>query len=235
MIRVDLHSHSSYSADGWSSPLEVVERALAAGLDRIAITDHGEIDGALEARDRFPDQVIVGEEVYCDDGSHLIGLFLEEWIPGGLSIREAAQNIRHQGGVVYAPHPYAYLRNADRHAEPLISVADVVEVFNSRAFLQRWNCAADDAARDRGLPRAAGSDAHFPWELGRAYTEMPAFGSAKEFREALRSAKPVGIRLGSPFLHVVTKALEVSSPVRRRDGRGTRRSDGRRNDGGAST
>ncbi len=215
MIRVDLHLHSSYSHDGWATPCEVAERAIAVGLDKIAITDHDEIAGALEARSRYPDRVIVGEEINCACGTHLIGLFLSERIAPGLSVEETAERIRDQGGVVYAPHPFAYARRPAWHAEQALAVADVVEVFNSRAFFPPWNRKASAAASQRILPHLASSDAHFPWELGRAYTELPSFSYAKGFLDSAPYAQSIGLHTGTPFVHV---ASVVVAQVRRLTG-----------------
>src|SRR5690606_18231825 len=109
-LRIDLHAHTRFSPDATMSPRELVDRALDAGLDRIAVTDHGEIEGALEARAYAPAHVIVGEEIRCEGRTELIGLFLTERIPQGLPIEETVERIRAQGGLVYAPHPYAYAR-----------------------------------------------------------------------------------------------------------------------------
>lgn len=48
---IDLHIHSSAS-DGEYSPRDVVERAAAAGLETIALTDHDTIEGCDEAAAR---------------------------------------------------------------------------------------------------------------------------------------------------------------------------------------
>jgi predicted metal-dependent phosphoesterase TrpH len=47
-VRIDLHSHSNVS-DGTTSPSEVVERAVALGLDVLALTDHDTDAGWVEA------------------------------------------------------------------------------------------------------------------------------------------------------------------------------------------
>jgi hypothetical protein len=185
-----------------------VERAREAGLDRIAVTDHGTIEGALVARDAAPELVIVGEEIRCRCRTELIGLFLRERVPQRLSLEETVERIRDQGGLVYAPHPYAYARQALRRAHRALGVADVVEAVNARAFLPLWNQAAMQAARRRGLPAAAGSDAHFPFEIGRAFAHMPAFRTAEEFRRALPAARPMRTRATSPFLHVASLGLK---------------------------
>ena len=207
--RVDLHSHTRASLDALTPPAVLAARAEAAGLHRIAVTDHGEIRGALEARAAGGERVIVGQEVRCRCGTELIGLFLSERVPMGLEPREAAARIRGQGGVVYAPHPFAYATRAAWRARRALEVADVVEAFNARAFLPAWNRAAARVAAERGLAVAAGSDAHFPWEIGRAWTEMPPFSDAAGFLEAARHAVPVGPRLTTPLVHVAGVTLHA--------------------------
>lgn len=214
MFQVDLHSHTRFSPDANTDPRALVERAREVGLDRIAITDHGTIEGALVARDADPELVIVGEEIRCRCRTELIGLFLRERVPQRLSLEETVERIRDQGGVVYAPHPYAYARQALRRARRALDVADAVEAVNARAFLRVWNRAAMRAAERRSLPAAAGSDAHFAFEIGRAYAAMPAFRTPAEFRAALDGARPVWRQASSPFLHVASLGLKAGRAVR---------------------
>jgi predicted metal-dependent phosphoesterase TrpH len=209
-MRVDLHAHTRYSRDSTLNPREFVARARAVGLDRIAVTDHNTIEGALEAKAIDHSLVIVGEEVDTRERTHLIGLFLREEIPAGLPVREVADRIREQGGVVYAPHPFAYLRAAKRHAREAMLVADVVEVFNARAFLPVWNRRAYAAAQELGIPVAASTDAHFSHEIGAAWTDLPAFTSIDEFRASITSARPVALRTQTPLIHCVSYAIETA-------------------------
>lgn len=223
VLKVDLHAHTRHSLDS-NTPVEVlIERAREVGLDRIAVTDHGEIDGAMEARQLDPELIIVAEEIRCRCGTELIGLFLRDRIPEGLSLEETAERIGDQDGAVYVPHPYAYLHGSSRRASRALAVADVVEVFNSRAFWPAWNRRAFEEARAKSLPLGAGSDAHFPGEIGRGFTEIPAFHSAAEFREALPRARPVGNEIGGPAELVASHALWLV----RWTGRGFSRSGGR--------
>lgn len=202
MLNVDLHLHTRYSPDAVIPPDELVERAVEVGLDRVAVTDHGEVDGALEARARHRERVIVGEEVRCACRTEVIGLFLSRRIPDGLPLEETVERIRDQGGVVYVPHPYAYAWRAGARAHRALPRADVVEVANARAFLPWWNRRARRAARELGLPGCAGSDAHFPREMGRAFTRMPAFDGPDAFRRAVRRAEPVLRRITGPTGHL---------------------------------
>lgn len=186
--RIDLHCHSRHSYDGWTRPAEVVRRARAAGLDRICLTDHGNMRGAFEAREIDGDLVIPGEEIRCADGTELIGIGLEREIADGGELADTAARIRDQGGLVYLPHPFAYATGGQRRATAALHLADIVEVFNPRAFLPAWNARAEVAARAARKPGAASSDAHFPWEIGRSYTELPPFASLAELPRALAEA-----------------------------------------------
>lgn len=209
-IRADLHCHTRLSADALTTPAELVERAAEAGIDRVAVTDHGEIAGALAAHALDPARIIIGEEIRCREGTELIGLYLHERIPYGLPVEETAARIRDQGGLVYAPHPYAYIARPTLHAARALAVADIVEVFNSRAFLPAWNRLARKAAQTRGIPMAASSDGHFPHEIGRAYTELPWFDDAASLRAALAQATPSGIKTATPFIHVASLSLKAT-------------------------
>lgn len=212
-VRVDLHTHTHFSPDSITSPARLVARAREVGLDRIAVTDHGMVEGALRARRLAPDLVIVGQEIRCADRTELIGLFLRNRIPGGLTLEETAARIRDQGGVVYLPHPFAYLTWPAARARRAMAVADLVEAYNSRAFWPAWNRRARTAGEQSDLPLGAGSDAHFPWEVGRAYVEMPAFTGPEEFRRGMTSARPVGVALSSPVVHVASALLKVAQSL----------------------
>ena len=207
MLRVDLHTHTWFSPDSLTSPRRLVRAARRAGLHRIAVTDHDQIDGAFEAHAIDPELVIIGEEVRCACKTEVIGLFLTRWIPGGLSLEETVAAIREQGGVVYAPHPYAYLTSGRAKAGRVLAHADVVEVFNSRAFFPPWNRKALRRSHELRLPGAASSDSHFPWELGRAYFEVPDFNDRTSFLEAAAGGRAVAVETGNPLLHVSTISI----------------------------
>jgi predicted metal-dependent phosphoesterase TrpH len=211
VLRCDFHVHTNWSPDATAPPAEVVAHARAVGLDRIAITDHHEIRGALEARSLAPDLVVVGEEITSDCGTDLLGLFLSERIPAGGTIEQIADAIRAQGGVVYAPHPCAYPRRAEERWARLLAVADVFEVVNGRAFVPSWNAEAARRVAAAGRAGAAGSDAHTVSEVGGALTELPAFTTAAELRTAMVSARAVLRRAPSLPRVVLSLALHAAS------------------------
>lgn len=175
-VRVDMHLHTRRSFDSLSDPVAVVRTGLEAGLDRICITDHNEIAAALELKERFPEAVIVGEEVKTAEGVDIIGLYLREKIPKGTPARETCTRIREQGGLVYVPHPFAPGKGGGgRILEEVEDLVDAIEGFNARIHVPDLNRRAVEWARTRGLAVGAGSDAHTLREVGRAYAEIPAF------------------------------------------------------------
>src|SRR5205823_12024289 len=111
-IHVDLHMHTDHSPDCATSVDTLLDTATRAGLGAIAITDHNEVSGALEARERANGiKVIVAEEVKTADQGEVIGLFLEDKIPRGLTLAETIAEIKRQGGLVYVPHPFDRLHS----------------------------------------------------------------------------------------------------------------------------
>ncbi|MGH2851799.1 MAG: PHP domain-containing protein, partial [Solirubrobacteraceae bacterium] len=107
LIDVDLHMHTDHSPD-CATPVEVLlATAREEGLGAIAITDHNEVSGALEAAAKAEGiKVIVGEEVKTATQGEVIGLFLREKIPRGMGLVETIAEIRRHGGLVYVPHPF---------------------------------------------------------------------------------------------------------------------------------
>lgn len=190
MPRVDLHVHSSASFDSKTPPAEVARRCRALGLGPVALTDHDTIDGALALRALGHD-VIVGQEITTTEGE-LIGLFLNRTIPKGLTPDRAVERIRKQGGLVYLEHPYDVRRRRLREEaiERLADEIDIVEVWNGRSS-EEDNRRADELRATLGAAGAAGSDAHRPDEIGRAYVELEPFEGAQDFLEKLREGRVV--------------------------------------------
>ena len=191
MLRVDLHLHTHFSHDSGAPSKSIVARCIKTGLNCIAVTDHNTIKGALEVRSVAPFQVITGEEIRSTVGD-IIGLFLEEEIPKGLTPLETVQAIRDQGGLVSVPHPFDRLRSSSIKYDALQEIlpfVDIMEAFNAHDLFRSDNEKAAAYARVHDLLTAAVSDSHTPLELGRTYVEVPEFdGSAEGFKKALTEA-----------------------------------------------
>jgi len=204
-LRIDLHTHTHYSPDAITSPQKFVEVCQRKGITCVAVTDHDTMRGALAVEEIAPFRVILGEEI-CSREGEVIGLFLKEEIPPGLSARETVERIRAQSGLVSLPHPLDRFRGgigAERLAE-LAPEADIIEVMNARTTVGQDNDQAARAAEENGLVGVAVTDAHSPWEMGRAYVEAPAFEGRDELLEALRWGTLVG-RPATPLVHLISR------------------------------
>jgi predicted metal-dependent phosphoesterase TrpH len=202
-MRIDLHCHTCYSRDSLTTYDELLEGMDRRGLDKVAITDHNILAGALEFHARAPDRFLVGEEIKTTQGE-LLALFLGEEIPPGLSPQEAIAEVHAQGGLVGASHPLDRLRAealGRKALEAIHEQLDFLEVFNARISFARDNRLARELAVRWGLPGSVGSDAHTPFEVGRAYIEIPPFDDPASFLDSLAQGQ-IGGRLSSPLVHL---------------------------------
>jgi len=173
------------------SPEEIISRCLETGINCITIADHGTVEGALKMQSLASFPVIVAEEILTPHGE-IMGMFLKESIPTGISIEQAISHIRTQDALVCLPHPFDTFRglriNSTR-LEELAEQIDIIEVFNARSPFLRASTKAQAFARKYDIPRIAGSDAHTLNEIGNTYVEIPEFNSKDDFLQALRKGK----------------------------------------------
>ena len=223
-IRLDLHNHTSFSADGVMSPAELLRAAKASGLACIAVTDHNTVEGALEAlalseADPALPRVIPGIEISTADGD-VIGLYVRAAVPRGLSAMDSIALIRQQGGLVYLPHPFDIIRRgtiAARAREQVAEESDVVEVLNGRSLSSVAVKNSESLARRHSKPQGAGSDAHGAREVGRAYVTVERCPSRDDLAELIRTgALRDGLRWHEYVLNWALQPLSVITRVRRK-------------------
>ena len=199
-VRIDLHVHTRHSHDSAAPVTSVLQRCRDSGLGLVAITDHDNIRGGLEARkmaDGFP--VIVGEEIKTARGD-IIGLFLEKPVPPRLTPLETVKRVKEQGGLVGIPHPLDRVRPTAMGRQSIMEIlpwVDFMEGFNSHTLLSRDNRRGLEFAVGHTLPVVACSDSHSALELGRTYTEVPAEeldGTPEGLMRAIRLGDCVGRR-----------------------------------------
>src|SRR5207248_791690 len=90
-ILCDLHTHTSWSHDCRIDVAELLDHAELEGLGAIAVTDHNVFGGAQEAVELARERdllVIPGEEIKTAGQGEVIGLFLSEEIPRGLTVED---------------------------------------------------------------------------------------------------------------------------------------------------
>jgi predicted metal-dependent phosphoesterase TrpH len=218
-IAVDLHLHTEWSHDCSIPASDLVDHAALIGLGGIAVTDHNAFRGALEAAElaRGRDLVVIpGEEVKTLDQGEVIGLFLQQEIPRGMSFAETVAAIREQEGLVYLPHPFDRLHAipdpATLHAH--LDEIDVLEVFNARLLRESFNEEALRFARKYRLLKGAGSDAHVLQGIGTGAVRMRRFEGPEEFLLSLRSAEILRRPKSLAYLQSLKWVAQVKEKVR---------------------
>ena len=203
LLKADFHIHTKYSMDCNTSLKELIKRCQTLRINCIAVADHGTTEGALEMKKLAPFTVIVAEEILTPDGE-IMGMFLKETIPSGVSVSEAISQIRAQDGLVCIPHPFDAIRLSalgGKIVEEITKQIDVLEVLNARCVFQASTEKAYKFVRKHGIAQSAGSDAHTLLEIGNAHVEMPEFTGKDDFLQALRQGKICGHR-SNPLVHV---------------------------------
>lgn len=173
-MKCDFHIHTSYSYDSFASPQKMVETAIARGLDCIAITDHGNMKGAIEALHFAFDKpilIVPGIEVKSKDGD-ILALNVKRIIPDKLSSRETIARIKEQGMAVLA-HPYGFFTSAFKgDLNEIKDEVDGMEIYNA-SIIGNGNQKAFDFVKKNNLAFTVGTDSHSPNFIGRAWLEIP--------------------------------------------------------------
>jgi predicted metal-dependent phosphoesterase TrpH len=218
-IAVDLHMHTHWSHDCAIDVAELLDHAEEIGLGGIAVTDHNVFGGAREAAELAKNRklvVIPGEEVKTDGQGEVIGLFLREEIPRGMTFADTVAAIREQTGLVYLPHPFDRMHAIPDPATLHRHVAeiDVFEVFNTRLLRESFNDEALRFARKYRLLQGAGSDAHVLPGVGTGAVRMRRFNGPEEFLLSLRTAEILRRPKSLAYLQSLKWVAQVKEKVR---------------------
>lgn len=173
-------------------------------LDCIAITDHNRIDFALQAQKKLgKEKIIVGEEITTAEGE-IVGLYLKQVIPAGLTAKETATAVKNQGGLVYIPHPFETVRQGIKMEvlESIKASVDIIEAPNGRS-LQSRDATALAWAEKNGVAVAGSSDAHRAKALGRTYTLL---------QEPIQKESLVTALLNGTTIYKKPRILDLTAP-----------------------
>jgi hypothetical protein len=193
---------------------QIVVRCVELGINCIAVADHNTVAGALKLREIAPFKIIVAEEILTPVGE-IMGLFLNEAVPRGLSPQETISQIRNQGGLVAIPHPFGRSlpwNNNILTSTEVLSQVDIIETFNSRTPFSNSISRARELANQQGKVASAGSDAHTLKEIGRAYVEMPEFDGSDDFLNSLAQGKIFGQKSGH-FAHFASTWARIRKHI----------------------
>lgn len=215
LVNVDFHCHTIFSMDSLTRPESLITSAHKRGLDRVVVSDHNTIAGAVAARALDPDLVIVGEEIMTRSGEILAAYMTEEIAPG-LTAKETIKHLRDQGAFISISHPFDRLRKGAWEKEELLDISplvDAIEIFNARSIKVGANRLARDFARQHQLAGTAGSDAHSACEIGATWLQLPFFSDAESLRKVIGQGKvqghlsPFWVHFFSRFAHLYKKVV----------------------------
>lgn len=227
-VYADFHIHTRFSPDSRLGEDELIRRAISRGLTDIAVTDHNTVAGSQAVAARVAElgltdqlRVLGGEEVSSADGE-IVGIFISETVPRGLSAEDTADAIHAQGGLVSVPHPYDPFRGSHIRPEALQRLADsgridMIEIFNSRVTFGRHNQAAAEFAALHRIPGVACSDSHTAHEVAMSSNALLPFRTAAELKAVLGDNVWQGSRT-TKFIHLATRWAVLSKAVQRRLG-----------------
>lgn len=208
-MKADLHIHTIYSHDSWSSPQKMVRAALKKGIGCVAICDHRTIRGAAEAvhfAKDLPILIVSGIEIKSREGD-ILGLNIKKLIPDGLSAKETVKEIKRKGGVAIVPHPFGFNCNFKGNLKNLLDYIDGIEVLNASLF-GRGNQKAFAFAERHDLPFIAGSDAHSPEFVGKAFLEIP--GNNLSIEQVLEKIQNRDVEIGGGEASFFEKVIDHS-------------------------
>jgi len=192
-VKVDLHVHTVYSSDSLITLEQLVFWAKRRGLSAVAVTDHNCVEGALKMAKEKNFLVIPGTEVTSRDG-HIVALNVREVIQRDLSADETVARIHAAGGIAVACHPFALFKGSiGKHTSGKF---DAIETINASASpFKRSVRKAEEVAARFGLPRVAGTDAHYAPAIGYAYTVVDAELSVDAVVKAIATGRcqPFGV------------------------------------------
>jgi len=213
-MKVDFHCHTVYSGDSLLEPEKMISQAKKIGLNKIAITDHNTIKGAMIFAELATDLVIVGEEITVRKNGvfigEILGYYLKEEVPGDLEIEETLILLRDQNAFISVAHPFDAHRS--KWTESLLAqysgFIDAIEVFNSRTLTSKPNRVAKGFAEEHGIHGLNGSDAHSSFELGKSYVTIPEFSNAEQLKRVINKVQLVN-RKSSNLIHFTSRIAEL--------------------------
>lgn len=212
LLKTELHCHNSFSNfhvgdeeppyDCDISIRDQLERAHSLGLDSIFVTNHNTLDGFKQMLEykknhsKFSDiSIFPAEEVTTNEGAHVLAYGLYNKIPAGLYFEEVLDEIKKQGAISSAPHPFSLLDALREKAKK----CDMIEVFNSNNLDVISNIRAETFATENNIIKVAGSDSHVLSTLGRCVNVIEAENSLDSVLNSMRKNKVNILQTGYAF------------------------------------
>lgn len=214
VIKAEFHCHTEYSHDSLVKVPRLLEACKSKEIDRIAITDHNTIKGALLAKKMDPERVIIGEEILTTEGE-ILGYFLMEQIKPGMSPMVTIQALKEQNAFISLAHPFDRARGQGWKTATLHEMLphiDAIEVFNARCVHNLYNQEALNFANEHGLLKLTGSDAHSLLELGKGVVHLANFYDKTSLINALNNCELEQKKSGN-WIHILSTYAKIHKKI----------------------
>jgi len=206
MWKVEFHCHTMYSKDSLVHPSDLIKACEKKGIDRLVITDHNTIQGALAAQVQNPEIVIIGEEILTT-GGEILAAYVTKEIPSMLTPLETVERLKDQGAFISVSHPFDSMRKGGWRLNDLLTIlpyVDAIETYNSRCVRPAFNRRAKEFATAKNIPGTVGSDAHTAFEVGRSLLLLDPFDGPEGMRRSIRNGSHL-TKWSPPWIHLSSR------------------------------
>ncbi len=197
-LKLDLHIHSTYSPDSFSSVDTIISRIREIGFQGYALADHDTMDGLQEALLKSGNLAVIPAMEVSANGAHILVLDPTETMPIGLKISEVVDRVHDQGATAILAHPYGLPRSWPSLDEVEDTSFDAIEVANSAQVPYEVICELNRRLALRlGLPITGGSDSHIPATIGRSYTIVES--ESNDYHDVIKAIKLGRTKVGGSY------------------------------------
>ncbi len=196
MPKFDHHVHTSrHSPDSVIHPEDLIDEALAAGLDGVVITEHDhqwtaeELDELRSLANGLV--VLSGAEISTRQGHFLVyGLPDLDEIYAGIDAKELIAIVRRHDAAIVAAHPFRWGQDFRSIVEECGgAVFDGLELVSNNVTPETRK-KAEALLAEFPMGRTGSSDGHDPEVVGCYYTEFPgSIRTMADFVRAIRSGQ----------------------------------------------
>jgi predicted metal-dependent phosphoesterase TrpH len=189
VIQADLHIHTTFSNDSSITPKTLVEQLVKHSFIKVAaVTDHDTTRGIGVTRQlaqAYPDILIIpGVEISTPQGDVLV-LGTEDMPPEPWTVESIVDFARENEYLSVVAHPFREYGMGDLSRNYKL---DAIEILNG-ASSPAANKAAQELAKQMGLPGVGGSDAHQPEEVCGVYTQVDAAMNVDDILAAVKKGR----------------------------------------------
>lgn len=202
ILNAELHCHnlfSNYQNSSVRLPFDCgirIEDQLNAALQKdievLFVTNHNTLDGFQQIlgyrndHSKFSSiKIYPAEEITIEGQGHVLAYGLHRRIRPGMTLEETLDEIKKQGAISCAAHPFAVTNGIREKAEK----CDMMESFNSNNVDRFSNIIAERFAKEHNIKSIAGSDSHVLSTMGKCVNAIESENNLDSIMQAMRQGK----------------------------------------------